>query len=153
MDSNEKMLLEAVKHMLDDAVQLGLSYHGEKEERSHMTQFHWEDVEKMFRVKINQPEITYYELVSGAFRNTHSHKNIDDPAFELSFRKQMGGGAVPNEQQDLAIKYVTELREELSMPVRDTGRRVDNWSGSSEEGTGNKNLEDKRDATGTGLKD
>jgi len=147
MNANEKLLVEAVRSMLSDRAKLGLAFHGEPEERSHMVQFQQQGTEDMFRIKINKPEITHYEAVSGAFFHTHSYRNLDDPQFELAFRKQMSGMTVPPDQQDLAVKYLGELRNELEMPVRDTGRRIDMFSASAEEANGAAHVDDLREVT------
>ena len=117
MNHPERLLLEAVKNMLGDKAQLGLAFHKKPEERSHMAQFHIQNVEDTFKIKINDPGIRFYDSIAGAFFHTHSYKNIDDPQFDLAFRKQMSGMAVPIEEQTLAIKYLDEIREDLDMPV------------------------------------
>jgi hypothetical protein len=147
MDRIEKMLSEAINGLLNDRAELGLAFHNGVEETSHFTQFHWNNLEDAFRIKINNPNIKHYESLSGAFFQTHSYRNIDDPRFELSFRKQMSGMAVPPQEQELAIKYVEELRNDFDMPVRDTGRRKDNWSASAEESTGYSDMESLRNVT------
>ena len=147
MNSHESLLLEAITNMLNSVTKLGLDYHGEKEERSHQAQFHIQDCEDEFRIKINKPNITHYDAISAAFFQTHSYKNIDDPAFNLAFRKQMTGMAVPPEQIDLALKYLEALRKELKMPTQHSGRRLDTFSNSAESATGSKNVADLVDAT------
>lgn len=148
MNQNESLLLEALKNMLSDKTKLGLSIHN-REETSHNTQFHWEDVEDKFRLKINTPKILMYEPISSAFRHTHSYLNIDDPKFDLSFRKQMDGMAVPHSEQELALKYLDELRKEYSM---EEDGRIDKmqhveFTNSEEESTGLPNRKDMRKAT------
>lgn len=147
MKHNEKLFLEAVSNMFSDAAKLGLAYHGDTDERSHYVQYHWQSAEDMYRIKINNPKITHYEAISAAFFHTHSYKNIDDPSFDLAFRKQLTGSAVPPDQIDLALKYLDELRKELDMPVQHSGRRIDTFSNSAESATGSQNVEGLRQAT------
>jgi hypothetical protein len=147
MDSAESLLLEAMKNMLSDKIDLGLGFHGDTEERSHMTQFHWQDVEDMMRVKLNNPAIDHHESISGAFFHTHSYKNIDDPRFDLAFRKQMSGMVVPNNEQELALKYVDEIRNELDMPVRKAVPPYAPHTSSAEQSTGTPDMDGMRDAT------
>jgi hypothetical protein len=112
MNTNESLLLEAISNMLSDSAQLGLSIH-KKEETSHNAQFHYQDVEDKYRIKINDPAITLYDAINGAFYHTHSYKNIDDPQFEICFKKQMDGMSIPHPEQKLAIKYYKDLLKEL----------------------------------------
>lgn len=149
MDSSEALLLEAVKNMLGDKAKLGLSIHN-VEETSHNTQFHYQDVEDKFRIKINQPTITMFDSISGAFFHTHSYLNIDDPKFDFSFRKQMDSMAIPHNEQTQALKYLSELRKELKMPI---GGRYDamehvEFTNSQEHSTGLANQNDLRKVTG-----
>ena len=121
MNSAEILLLEAMKNMLDDKAKLGLAIHKVKE-TSHTAQFSHQNIENKFKIKLNQPNIIMFESISAAFHHTHSYQNIDNPQFELSFRKQMDGMSVPQNEQNLAIKYLDQLRNELKMPV---GGRID----------------------------
>jgi len=148
MNHNENLLVEAIRNMFDDSAKLGLAYHDEPEERAHQAQFHQEAVENMFRIKANNPKISQYEAITGAFFQTHSYRNIDDPAFTLAFRKQMTGMHVSPDQIDLALKYVDEIRKELKMPEQHSGRRIDTFSDSAEEATSSANVQDLRQATG-----
>jgi len=116
MNKKESMLLEAVSNMLNDTAELGLSIH-DTEETSHFAQFHNEDIKNKFRLKINNPNITMFDAISAAFYHTHSYKNIDDPKFIISFKKQMDGLSIPQNEQDMAIKYLEELRDEFDSHV------------------------------------
>ena len=116
MNTNEILLLEAISNMLSDSAKLGLSIH-KQEETTHNAQFHYQDVEDKFRIKINDPSITMHDAISGAFYHTHSYKNIDDPQFKICFKKQMDGMAVPHPEQKLAIKYFEDLLKELKFEV------------------------------------
>jgi len=149
MDKNESLLLEAVKNMLSDKAQLGLSIHNQ-EETSHNTQFHWQDVEDKFKIKINKPEISMFDSINGAFFHTHSYKNIDDPQFNLSFKKQMDGMVVPHSEQEIALKYLEELRKEFKMPTdgRHDKMQHNEFTNSEEETTGLQDQKDMAKATG-----
>ena len=137
MNRNESILFEAVKNMLDDKAQLGLSIHN-TEETSHNAQFHWEDIADKFRIKINNPKITMFDAISGAFYHTHSYKNIDDPQFDISFRKQLDGLSVPQVEQKLVLKYIEELRTELKAEVggREDKLEHDEFTNSEEQSAG-----------------
>lgn len=150
MNKNESILLEAVKNMLSDRAQLGLAIHNQ-EETSHNTQFHWQDVEDKFKIKINDPKISMFDSISGAFYHTHSYKNIDDPQFDISFKKQMDGMAIPHSEQDLAIKYLDELRKELKMEAeggREDKMEHNEFTNSEEESTGLQNQKEMAKVTG-----
>ncbi len=149
MHNNEVLLLEAIKNMLGDRAELGLAIH-KTEETSHNTQFHYQDVEDRFKIKLNQPEITMFESISGAFFHTHSYLNIDSPKFDLSFRKQMDGMAIPHSEQEQALKYLYELREELNMPTDGRPDKLQHteFSNSEEHSTGLQDQNDMREATG-----
>lgn len=149
MDRNETLLLEAITNMLSDNAKLGLSIHN-VEETSHNTQFHYQDVEDRFKIKLNNPDISMFDSINGAFFHTHSYKNIDDPQFNISFKKQMDGMVVPHSEQELALKYLEELKAELKMP---TGGRVDKmehdeFTNSEEHSTGLQDQKDMAKATG-----
>ena len=156
MKQQEKLLLEAIKNMLSDNVKLGLVFHPihakYEEPADHKTQFHIQHVEDMMRIKLNNPKIRLYEAISGAFFHTHSYKNIDDPQFDLAFRKQMSGMVVPIVEQDLAVQYLNEIREELGMNIYGRETRLapprPNTS-SAEQYTGLADLDGIRQSMGT----
>jgi len=149
MNKNESLLFEAVKNMLSDKAQLGLSIHS-PEETSHNTQFQWEDIKDKFRIKINDPDISMFDSISSAFNHTHSYKNIDDPEFTISFRKQMDGMTIPHSEQELALKYLDEVRKELKL---ERGGRPDKmehseFTNSEEQSSGLQNQKDMAEVMG-----
>ena len=117
MDSKEAILLEAVKNMLDDKVKLGLSFHGEPDEKSHTVQFHNEEVRASFRIKANNAKIKHYDSVCQAFNHTYSYLNIDNPKFITAISKQMRALAIPNEEQELVLKYIDEINKETKCEI------------------------------------
>jgi len=149
MNKNESLLFEAVKNMLDDKAQLGLSIHN-TEETSHNTQFEWEDVKYRFRIKINNPDITMFDSINSAFNHPHSYKNIDDPQFTISFSKQMDGMAIPPPEQELALKYLEEIRKELKLECggRPDKMEHEEFTNSREQSAGLQNQKDMAEVSG-----
>ena len=149
MNKNESLLFEAVKNMLDDKAQLGLSIHN-TEETSHNSQFQWEDTKDRFRIKTNNPDISMFDSVNSAFNHTHSYKNIDDPQFNISLKKQMDGMVIPHTEQELALKYLDEIRKESKL---ECGGRPDKmghneFTNSREQSSGLQNQRDMAKASG-----
>lgn len=152
MNSNESMLLEAIKNMLSDTAELGLSIHDlkGKREQAHNAQDNYQEIEDKFRVHLSSdPDITLFDLICGAFVQTHSYKSIDSPDFERSFRKQMGA-TVPPQEKDIAIKYLEKLRKEFTAPV---GGRPDKMehnvaTDSAEQAVGLQDQKEMRKASG-----
>ena len=113
MNPKERMLFEAVQNMLKDKTSYGLDFHKGNVEDSHHAQFRHQDIEKTFKIKVNQPNVNMYEYVCAAFHHTHSYRNIDDPKFDLAFQKQMGK-IVPKTDQAIAFKVLNDMRKEFS---------------------------------------
>ena len=149
MNRNESVLLEAIKNMLSDKAKLGLSIHN-TEETSHNAQFHYQDVEDRFKIKTNTPDISMYDAINGAFFHTHSYMNIDSPQFDLAFKKQMDGMAIPHSEQELALKYLNDIRKELKMPVDGRVDKLEHeeFSNSEEQSVGLQNQKDMAKAVG-----
>jgi len=151
MNKNESMLLEAVKNMLSDTAALGLSIHGQhKESKNELKHDRYFDIENKFKIKINSPDISMFDSISSAFHHTNSYKNPDDPQFDISFKKQMDGMVVPDNEQELALKYLDDLRKELGM---ETGGRVDKlqheeFTNSAQQSAGLADQKDMAKATG-----
>jgi hypothetical protein len=120
MTKSESMLLEAVRNMLDADEQLGLKFHKRPEERSHKVQFKREDIYHTFRIKLNNSKISQFDNISAAFKATHDHCSIDDPRFDIEFKGRMSksGVPVPTKEQDLAMKYLEEVRKEFDAGLR-----------------------------------
>jgi len=152
MNSNESTLLEAIKNMLTAKAELGLAIHDlkKKEERTPNAQYHQQDTEDQFRIKLNKPEISMFDAISAAFFQTHSYLNIDSPNFNIAFKKQMDGSVVPQSEQELALKYLDELRKGQDMPVggRPDKREHNEFTDSREQSKGLQDQKAMRKATG-----
>lgn len=126
LKSNEKLLAEAIKGMLDDDA-LGDSTHKNrrKEERSNTFTFLHEEIEQAYRLEVINLE--HHDSVCSAFAKIHSHKYLDDPSFALAFKKEMSARAIPMEEQDTALKAMGRIVEKLlaEMNEKDAGWNPD----------------------------
>lgn len=109
MNQNEKLLLEAVSNLFQNKEsKLGIVTH---KENSHMMQFQREMIEDMFSLKFVKSN--FHEDLTGAFRDIHSYKYLDDPTFSIALNKRLTARGIPTEEIQKAIKAVEEIKEEL----------------------------------------
>lgn len=115
LNENEVLLSEAIKSMLQQDAQLGLSMHkddpyGDEEERG--LEYLHGNIQDMFHLK--SAELVMANSVNQAFHKVHSYKYIDDPAFKTAMEKEMVAQAVPADQREKAKKFVDDIIKELS---------------------------------------
>ena len=119
MDQNEALLLEGIKGLFNSQT-LGLKQlHGtpESHEHSHFAQFGWAGIEDVFNTKIiGSP---FHEAIRSAFHVIHSYKYLDNPSFGMSFISEMQARAVPQVEQQKAIKALQETIKETLKDVGD----------------------------------
>lgn len=152
MNSNESILLEALKNMLNDKASLGLGQYKKSEEQEKwggpVPPCNYEYIENMFRLKINKPSTTHFEAISGAFFQTHSYKNLFHPTFDESFNHQMVNMIVPENERQEALKVVSEIRDDLSETEFPQASSNVRSSTTSKVKKGRPDMRDMRKATG-----
>ena len=123
LSKNESTILEAVSNWLQDATATA-DDKDKGEETSHTFTFQHETVEQEFRLQMM--ESSYYDGICGAFNKIHSHKYLNDPTFALSFKKEMSGQGIPEEDQSKAIDAVSEVLK--SVVGEDNGEKDAGWN-------------------------
>ena len=109
MNQTEILLLEAISNLFrNDETKLGIVPH---KEHSHILQFQRETIEDMFSLKMN--ESNFHEDLSGAFRDIHSYKYLDDPTFAIALTKRLTARGIPTEEITKALKVIENIKEEL----------------------------------------
>lgn len=105
----EKMVAEAIGNLFrnnDNA--LGIE---PKEEISHNFEFQWNGIEDMFALKTAKS--VFHEELTGAFRDIHSYKYLDDPTFDIALTKRLTARGIPTEEIENAKQYRQDILEEL----------------------------------------
>jgi hypothetical protein len=109
MNKTEQMLIEAISNLFKNKeTNLGMVGH---EEHTHIMQFQRETIEDMFSLKF--VESNFHEDISGAFRDIHSYKYLDDPTFPIALDKRLAARGIPIEERKKALKVVEDIKEEL----------------------------------------
>lgn len=132
MDRKEKLLLEAVRGYLSaqDAA-LGLAAHKDTEETSHFQWFQWEGIDDQFALKAS--DSPFFENLTSAFYAVHSYKYLDDPTFPIALDAELKSTGIPKNQRELAIKYVSEIIEDLQGKGEGWGERDAGWNPDMDE--------------------
>jgi hypothetical protein len=111
MDKKEQLLLEALRGYLSSQdAKLGLAAHDE-EETSHTQWFQWEGIDDRFALKAS--DSPFFENLTSAFYTVHSYKYLDDPTFPIALEAELKSTGTPKAQIEQAVKYVSEIIEEL----------------------------------------
>jgi len=84
--------------------------HG-SDETSHHSQFRWEGIDDAFKLKAAGSP--YEDAVTSSFFQTHNYKYLDDPAFKLSFERELRQRAVPELEINSAVGYLDSLVSDL----------------------------------------
>ena len=115
LNSNEKLLAEAIQAMLQHDAKLGLKIHDTEDKRLGETERGYEylhgQIDDMFALKA--AELIHSESVCQAFRKVHNYKYLDDPAFKTAMEKEMVAQAVPAEERSKASGFVPAIISEL----------------------------------------
>ncbi len=112
LNKHEKALLEAIKSMLDDDSQLGLSVHDlttQSSERGY--EYLHNHIDQLFELKSS--DLTMAEAVNQAFHKIHSYKYVDDPTFKTAMEKELVAQAVPKAERDKALNFVDKVIDEI----------------------------------------
>lgn len=111
MKQEERVVLEAVKSMLNQKAKLGLAGH-ENLDDSHSSQDRWESISEAFKLKI--VESPFFESISSAFRQTHDYKYICNPTFKEAFERELRNRGIPHIEIKKAIAAVDSIVESLT---------------------------------------
>lgn len=123
MSKAEQMLAEAIKNALDDDA-LGLvNREDTKDEDSHTFTFMHEEVEQQFRLEIM--DLVHHDAIAAAFNRIHSYKYLDNPSFNLSFKKDLTAQGVPMEECDKAIDAIAKVQKKL---IGDNNEAASGWN-------------------------
>ena len=131
MRQTEKELLEAVNNMFkDDPAILGIAKGKPAKEITHNFTHQYEWIHNLFSLKIT--ESLFFESICGAFYDIHSYKYIEDPTFEVSFRKRMKAIGVPAVEIEHAVKAYRDVIKEVKSdnnikPDEDYDERSKGW--------------------------
>lgn len=104
----EKLLVEAMKNLLDQD-ELG-RVDADYEERSHHTQFQYEDINRDFALAIKDSD--FFNSLTAIFYKIHSYKWIDDTKFEQAMIDDLESMGVPNEEIENALNALDKVRKQ-----------------------------------------
>lgn len=88
----------------------------------------WERIQDKFRLELINSDCTMVDAICGAFYQTHSYKNIDNPKFAESFEQNMRSAeyAIPTKQREKALKILKKIaKEEVSELDSGWNTRID----------------------------
>lgn len=115
LTNDELILLEGIKSMLQDDVQLGLQMHEKDLESSGETERGYEylhnEIDEMFALKA--AELTHATGICQAFTKVHGYKYLDDPTFATAMQKEMVAQAVPAAEREQALGFIPKIIKQL----------------------------------------
>lgn len=113
LNDNERMLVEAIKSLLDQKAHLGLSDENEETEKAERGLEHLHNsIGEMFALKI--ADSTFFESLRSAFNKVHSYKYIDNPSFTVAMDSELRSQGIPAPERAKAKKFVEEIIKELT---------------------------------------
>ena len=107
--SLEKMLLEAVKHIINQD-DLGITGEGAPAESEHHTQFQWEDINASFAIKMKDSD--FFDSLTSTFFKVHASHWICDSSFTNQFSSELKSQGVPEEEINKGKKAIEQLKKE-----------------------------------------
>lgn len=116
MTENERILVEAVKTMLDGDFKVGLDVNDDPnadENRLRGTQYLHQYVDGLFRHKALDAKLTHVESICAAFSKIHSYRYVTDHSFGSVLMKELRSMGVPRAEQDKTVELVEEVRKDL----------------------------------------
>lgn len=116
LNDNERLLVEAIKSLLKQEAELGLSIHKssttpEDQQQKLSTNYLHEQINDMFTFKA--AELTHAESICQAFHKVHNYKYIDDHTFVKAMDREMASTAVPAMERKKALDFIPSIIEEL----------------------------------------
>lgn len=115
MNSNEKLLTEAIQTYLQHKVKLGLQDPPKElaDADSKSLQFMHEQINDLFEVKA--VDLVCFEGACRAFRKVHNYKYITDPLFEKALTQEMISQGILGAEQEKVIGIIDTIKEEVSV--------------------------------------
>jgi predicted unusual protein kinase regulating ubiquinone biosynthesis (AarF/ABC1/UbiB family) len=113
MNSNEKLLTEAITTYLQHKTQLGVPDPPKEyaDADSKSLQFIQEQINDMFELKA--VDFVCFEGVCRAFRKVHNYKYITDPLFEKAMSQEMISQGVMGSEQEKALNILETIRKDI----------------------------------------
>jgi hypothetical protein len=114
MNSNERLLTEAIHTYLQHKTQLGVPDPPKDlaDADSKSFQFLHEQINDLFELKaIN---LVCFEGVRRAFRKVHNYKYVTDPLFEKAMMQEMASQGVLGTEQEKALTILEAVKKEIS---------------------------------------
>lgn len=110
MNHTERKLTEAIGNLFRNSrAKLGI-IKTDQEEISHRYEAQWNDLEYKFALKtIDSP---FSESLTGAFRDIHSYKYLEDPTFPIALKKRLSATGIPEREIQKAIEILESLKDE-----------------------------------------
>jgi len=114
MNSNERLLTEAIQTYLQHKVQLGIPDPPKDlaDADAKSLQYLHEQVNDLFELK--SVDLVCHESVCRAFRKVHNYKYITDPLFEKAMMQEMQSQGICGVEQEKAIGILNTIKEEVS---------------------------------------
>lgn len=117
LNEDEMLLVEAVKSYLQQEAQLGLAAHEKDEfakgaEGERGLEHLHNNINDLFALK--SAELDHADAVRQAFGKVHSYKYLDDPSFPTAMEKEMVAQAVPADERQKAIGFISKIIDEVS---------------------------------------
>lgn len=131
LNENERTAIEGIAAMLNEDVNLGLSFHDKdpydkllKAERGYQNMH--SQIQDMFAVKTAQFPDAFRAAVNQAFTKVHNYKYVDDPSFVTAMNSELVSQGVPADISANAVKVVNNIlnqlrKEQLDFSERDSG--------------------------------
>lgn len=111
MNTNEKMLLEAVQTMLQQEAGLGLSYHKDSYDNESSAQYIHEQLNDAFALKI--ADLDHYDGVRAMFRKVHNYMYTTDVRFCKKMTENMRSIGIPADEISKACLAVESVNKEI----------------------------------------
>lgn len=114
MNSNEKLLTEAIQTYLQHKTKLGIPDPPKDlaDVDSESLQNLHEQINDLFVVK--SIDLVHHEGICRAFRKVHNYKYITDPLFSKTMMQEMTSQGIPGGEKAKAIKFLEKVTKEIS---------------------------------------
>lgn len=132
MKNNEKQIIEGVRSFL------GLDHHDhDKINRLDLGGQHVQShISELFKLKA--ASLIHHDTIVSAFNKTQHNMYLDDPAFAVTFMKEMTGRAVPKPEIMAALKFADDVLDKAAKEFDSSSTKDAGW---------NQNLEDIKEVS------
>ncbi len=122
-NNNDKLVVEALKSLLHIGGGIGNSDDAKPDESNSFVRMH-EQINDLFKLKVI--DLNHHDGVVSAFNKVHNYRYLDDPEFELSFKKELTAQGVIASEIQKAIAAIYEVKKTLdSESEKDYGYNPD----------------------------